>query len=528
MTVAALPPARDLSHHLNDIAKNRFPSPLKDIFNYMDRPGMISMAGGLPHPSLFPFNELALQVYPPSTDLSEGVPPLGEQTSLTIPKYPSAKTDTSLTSILQYGDCSGNPALRAFLHQFTLDLYQPAYSDFQILLHEGNTSGWTKVVRLLLEPNDWVLCEEFTFPSSMSVWVPMGCKAVPIKMDGEGMRADHLEEVLASWETTHPGTRRPHVMYIVPVGQNPSGSTMPAGRRKEIYDLCVKYDIIICEDDPYTTLQYPPFEISDTPSPVTPKSGADFAASLVPSFLKFDYEGRVIRLESFSKTIAPGNRLGYFVANPLFTERLLRATEVESQTPSGWSQGIILQLLTTWGQAGYLTWLSRLRDTYQTRRDTMCANLAKVFKALPAATYASDVPGAEGIALYPSSTDSAQIKPDQLPVASFTAPVGGMFLWIKFYLKGAPRYGELVAQGVEDPEKSFMDEFWTALADNLVLLTPGSYYTPWEGAHKLSTSARGAERDVGYMRFAFSYNSSDEMEEGIRRVEQVVKKLWAY
>ncbi|BGP32416.1 hypothetical protein JCM10296v2_004197 [Rhodotorula toruloides] len=154
MTVAALPPARDLSHHLNDIAKNRFPSPLKDIFNYMGRPGMISMAGGLPHPSLFPFNELALQAYPPSTDLSEGVPSLGEQTSLTIPKYPSAKTDTSLTSILQYGDCSGSPALRAFLHQFTLDLYQPAYSDFQILLHEGNTSGWTKVVRLLLEPRD--------------------------------------------------------------------------------------------------------------------------------------------------------------------------------------------------------------------------------------------------------------------------------------------------------------------------------------------------------------------------------------
>lgn len=212
MTVAALPPARDLSHHLNGIAKNRFPSPLKDIFQYMARPGMVSMAGGLPHPSLFPFNELALQVYPPSTDLSEGVPPLGEQMTLSVPKYPSTKTDISLTSILQYGDCSGHPALRAFLHKFTLDVYQPAYSDFQILLHEGNTSGWTKVVRMLLEPNEYILCEQHTFPSSMAVWVPMGCKAVPIKMDGKGMQAEHLEEVLANWETTHPGTRRPHVM----------------------------------------------------------------------------------------------------------------------------------------------------------------------------------------------------------------------------------------------------------------------------------------------------------------------------
>lgn len=235
------------------------------------------------------------------------------------------------------------------------------------------------------------------------------------------------------------------------------------------------------------------------------QSGEEFAKSLVPSFLRYDRDGRVIRLESFSKVISPGARLGYFVCNPVFAERLLRATEVESQTPSGWSQGIILSLLETWGQSGYLTWLSRLRDTYQTRRDGLCAAIASSFTALPARDYAAGVPGAEGIALYHKGTDPASIKPDQRPIATFVPPTGGMFLWISFSLSLAPRFRQLVAEGAQDPEKTFMDEFWEALAENLVLLTPGSYYLPWEGVDKLTTSARGAPSGIGYLRFAFSY-----------------------
>lgn len=71
------------------------------------------------------------------------------------------------------------------------------------------------------------------------------------------------------------------------------------------------------------------------------------------------------------QTIAPGSRLGYFVCNPLFAERLVRATEVVSQTPSGWSQAIVLELLRTWGTEGYLQWLSNLRSSYTVRRDWM-------------------------------------------------------------------------------------------------------------------------------------------------------------
>lgn len=97
---------------------------------------------------------------------------------------------------------------------------------------------------------------------------------------------------------------------------------------------------------------------------------------------------------------------------------------------------IVSQLLHTWGQAGYLQWLSNLRDSYELRRNIMCAALAKQFVALPAEQYASQVPGCEGVALYPRGTDPATIKPDQVPVASFVAPAGGMC--VSLSLLGTP------------------------------------------------------------------------------------------
>lgn len=105
----------------------------------------------------------------------------------------------------------------------------------------GNTNAWAKVVGLLLEDDDYILCEEFTYPSSQAYWIPLGNHAAPIPLDAEGMRADLLEDRLANWESTHPGKRRPHVLYVVPVGSNPSGITYSVERKKALYEVCVKY-----------------------------------------------------------------------------------------------------------------------------------------------------------------------------------------------------------------------------------------------------------------------------------------------
>lgn len=110
--------------------------------------------------------------------------------------------------------------------------------------------------------------------------------------------------------------QRPSLLYTIPVCQNPSGSTMSAERKQEIYDICVKYDVIICEDDPYYFLQAGPYVHQHSRISTTATESDDqFLASLVPSFLAFDRFGYVVRIDTFSKTICPGSRLGWITSN---------------------------------------------------------------------------------------------------------------------------------------------------------------------------------------------------------------------
>jgi len=106
------------------------------------------------------------------------------------------------------------------------------------------------------------------------------------------------------------------------MGQNPTSGVLSVKRRKEIYALCSKYDVIIVEDDPYWYLQFPSATAFNIASGRTPRnteqhvrsgksSGYDFLDSLVPSFLSVDTDGRVVRLDTFSKTVAPGCRMGW-------------------------------------------------------------------------------------------------------------------------------------------------------------------------------------------------------------------------
>lgn len=159
--------------------------------------------------------------------------------SLNVPLHADKSSPYSLSSLLQYSAPAGHPALLAFTRELTKQLYTPAYADYTTLLNNGSTDGWNKVCTLLLEPNDYILVEEQIYPSAQASFIPFGCKSVVIGVDGQGARAELLEEALRGWDDGKG--RRPHVMYIVPVGQNPLGSTMRAARRKAIYEICVKY-----------------------------------------------------------------------------------------------------------------------------------------------------------------------------------------------------------------------------------------------------------------------------------------------
>ena len=216
------------------------------------------------------------------------------------------------------------------------------------------------------------MMEEYTFSSAKETALPLGLKVVGIKMDEQGLLPEALDETLSNWDEATRGGRKPRVLYTIPTGQNPTGATQWTERRKAVYEVAQKHDIFIVEDEPYYFLQMQPYTGADgTPAP-PPANHAEFIKSLVPSYLSLDTDGRVCRIESFSKVLTPGSRAGWLVAPEQFIERYIRHSETTAQNPSGISQILLFKLLDEhWGHAGYLDWLINLRMQYTGRRDTL-------------------------------------------------------------------------------------------------------------------------------------------------------------
>lgn len=94
------------------------------------------------------------------------------------------------------------------------------------------------------------MTEEYSYATALETAIPLGIRTVGIKMDAEGLVPEAMDEILTNWDTTKRGARKPHVLYTVPTGQNPTGSTQSASRRRAVYEVCQKHDVYIIEDDP--------------------------------------------------------------------------------------------------------------------------------------------------------------------------------------------------------------------------------------------------------------------------------------
>ena len=223
---------------------------------------------------------------------------------------------------------------------------------------------------MFTERGDYVLAEEYTFSSAIETGAPLGVKAVGIKMDAEGLIPESMDEILSSWDVKARGARKPFLLYTVPSGQNPTGATQSLQRRQEVYRVAQKHDVYILEDEPYYFLQMQPYTGPNAPPVPPPASHEEFLKTLVPSLLSMDVDGRVMRLDSFSKVIAPGTRTGWITASEQIVERCVRHNEVSAQNPSGISQVMLHKMLDeSWGHGGYLNWLINLRLEYTKRRD---------------------------------------------------------------------------------------------------------------------------------------------------------------
>ncbi|CCL98270.1 uncharacterized protein FIBRA_00264 [Fibroporia radiculosa] len=524
--------AIDLSHHLSDLSRARGVSPLKGLAKYFGRPGVISLAGGLPNPAYFPFNNIGADVLVPDSfslnttgqDESSlswfwkffGRAGKERTTSISIPKFSETTEQVSLAVALQYGGI-GLRQLQAFLNEFVEKVYQPAYSDFSILVHTGNTDGWSRVMQTLINPGESFLTEEWTYTSALATTNPHGMHAVPIPMDKDGMSSTDLRSILAGWDEKARGCKRPHVMYTVPVGQNPCGYTMSSIRKKEIYNICVEYDIIIVEDDPYYFMQqedYVPKSERSSQSTGKYVNEADWLASLSPSYLKFDYQGRVIRLDTFSKYIAPGSRLGWHTCSPLFAERLERQGETSTQTPCGFGQSLVTQLLTTWKYDGYIRWLHGIAVQYKNRRDFFIDTFGDEFHLVPSTSNIGFWKDRQVFDAYAKSKKCVMAEKGELgtKLFSFVPPSAGMFIWLKVHFENCPGAN---ASGAERPEI----QLWVKIAEAGVVISPGWFFAADE-------ENPPTDETEGHFRISFSYADFETLRKAVKIIANVMKEFF--
>jgi len=537
--------AIDLSHHLSELSKARPVSPLKGLARYLGKPGLVMLAGGMPSPEYFPFHELSAEVLVPNSFPIEA-PALTsapaetswfwrlfggnaqkevQTTHISVAKYPADRLTVNLATALQYGTAQGLPALQAVWREFVGKVYKPAYDDWTVLADTGNTDGWSRCAVTLMNRGDGFLTEEWTYPSALAAARPFGIRSVPVAMDGNGMRPDALRKVLSEWNVEERGgMKRPHVMYTVPVGQNPSGANMPASRKKEIYDICVEYDVIICEDDPYYFQQVGEYIPKDRRSaPAASESVEDparYIETLVPSYLQFDYQGRVIRMDTFSKTMAPGSRLGWFTTSPILAERLERQGETTTQSPCGFGQSLITQLLLSWKYDGYVRWLQGISGQYKMRRDLFIDALADEFDLQITPRLAVGVWEGCDVLVASEKIQGGEMSEKKVfgrkQFFSFVPPAAGMFVWLKLHFDG---HRDLVAG--KETEESLEMKLWEEIAEAGVLFSPGWFFSA-DHEHD-DTNARGE----GHFRIAFSSASADDMKKAARTFRRVLDRFFA-
>ena len=314
------------------------PSAVREILKVAERPEVISFAGGLPAPELFPVEEISRAVQ--EVLASQGGPSL------------------------QYGVTEGYVPLREWIAA-RLRARGTASSSEQVLITTGSQQGIDLVAKLFLDPGDAVAVEAPTYVAALQAFAAYEADLLEVPGDDGGMDVDALEVLLQR--------RRVKLIYVVPDFQNPRGTTLEGARRRRLVELARHHGAFILEDDPYGELRF-------RGAPEVPLS------AIGPD--------HVIRLGTFSKTLAPGLRIGWLHAPVEVVRRIAIAKQsADLHTPT-LTQRAAAQLLKTFDYAGHL---ARIRRSYGERCGAM---LAALELELPAG-------------------------------ARWTRPDGGLFLWLE-------------------------------------------------------------------------------------------------
>lgn len=346
-------------------------------------PKIISFAGGLPAPELFPVKKMQAAVDKVFEEHGQ--------------------------EAMQYGAAKGVTALRELILQHVKEKEGVTGVLDNVLVTTGSEQALDLVGKAFVNTGDTVLVEQPTYLCALDVFKSYGAKFVGVAMDEQGMKMDALEDALKA----HPETK---LIYTVPNFQNPTGRTMAVDRRKKLAELAAKYDVYVLEDNPYGEIR--------------------FAGTHVPAVKSFDETGHVFYMSTFSKTLAPGFRLGWVVADEDVVNKLTVLKQSADLHTDNLAQYAVVEFLNNNDLDAHV---KKISDLYGKRKQLMADGLKKCFPA--------------GV--------------------KYTNPEGGMFLWVE-------------VPGVDDTVELFKE----CLKHNVAFVPGDPFFAgkPQPGAFRLNYS----------------------------------------
>jgi len=268
---------------------------------------------------------------------------------------------------LQYGIEQGSGYFRQGLADFLTDAYGAEVDPRLLFITSGASSALDLICSLMTRPGDVVFAEEPSYFLALRIFEDHGLRVVPVPMDDDGLDLDALEDLLSDYS--------PKFLYTIPTFQNPSGRTLPLERRERLVALAQRFEFHIVADEVYHLLTY---------GQAPPMPFAQFAQ---------DVE-QVISINSFSKIMAPGLRLGWVQAHPKVIQRMAGCGLLDS---GGGMNPFTSALVTNLIQSGDLARnIAKIRGEYASRRKVLDESLRRY-----------------------------------LHQAEYTPPEGGFFFWVR-------------------------------------------------------------------------------------------------
>lgn len=313
-----------MTYHFSNRVPKSDVDPVGDILKVAGDPKVMSFAGGLPAPELFPVEQ--------------------------VKKAADAVFDQKGRAALQYGSSQGVPELR----QVILDRVKVEGIETDadhVMVATGSQQSIDLTGKMFLDEGSVVIVEDPTYLTAVDVFRSYGARFVGVAMDEEGMKMDALEKALQD----NPEAR---LIYTIPTFQNPTGRTMTLARRQKLLALAEKYDVMVLEDNPYGAIRW--------------------EGENLPSLKSMDKTGHVIYMGTLSKILAPGLRLGWVVAEPELIKKYTMMKQSADLHTDSLAQYIAAEYF---AQNDINEHIATITNLYHKREQIMMAAIDKYFPA---------------------------------------------------------------------------------------------------------------------------------------------------